>query len=52
VEKDEFGWGEAGGKYGGKRNACRFSVAEQKQRGIFEGLRLNEGIVLKRILKK
>ena len=42
----------AGGKYGAKRNACRFLVAEPKQRGILEDLRLNERVVLKWVLKK
>ena len=54
MEKDELvgGGGWAGCKYGAKRNACRFLVAEPKQRGIFEDLRLNERIVLKWGLKK
>jgi len=47
-----LGRGEEGGKYGAKRNAYRFLVAEPKQRGIFEDLRLNERIILKWGLKK
>jgi hypothetical protein len=52
VEKDELFGGGTGGKYGAKRNACRFLVAEPKQRGIFEDLRLNEKDHIKMDLKE